>query len=271
MEYKLTTIQDHRLKAIVWLLFVFFLVSSCNSQSFTGSATTKPKKQGNTETEQVTVTSESTTPAPLEFDACLDPAKLSQYEQDISFPATPNCDWGAPENVPCGPSASGQCAQRTQNVPFNLEQGKRICSLKITSVEQAFYYDDDIYFTFGKIILVSSLDYSKSEVFQKVKSDMMVFEWEKIRKPEGYDSKMIVQLYCLGKETGKTVCQFPKSETTGSISFELDPKIALDLGEWVLDQPKYEFGFLTTGSGNAATDCTHSDLKFHVAVTYVVK
>jgi hypothetical protein len=218
-------------------------------------------------------------------------ADVKKYQQVITFPEpVAACTFGtdlAPVNGNIGPVDGRISARSEEPATLDLPKNAILCQLGMDFANgadgtgQAMYYDDEIFLTFNNILLAGSQNLNLDKFFEK-KDGFLLWNWDKLVSTPYVQSNGSTSIYCAGSETGEGKCAIPPTQTSGKIAIAFDDKlirrVALSVGgvfdtgaKALVDQPAYQFKFITNGDNDTAIDCKHSAFKMTVNASYIIR
>lgn len=175
----------------------------------------------------------------------------------------------------CAFGRNGNLEKRNDTLTSRIEQLKsiplpedyKVCQIELVNIdEQNFRYDDNIIITMNNIILASTTNFTEH---LESRSGYFLYDWMKLR---GKDARARPEhstpnkQYCPGKDAGKATCQFPQTDTVGSIQLQFDERIIQEVLN--LTSPnRIDLGMTTTGD-NDDSDCQHVPIRFSIKLEY---
>jgi len=194
--------------------------------------------------------------------ACSERA-VQQATFPIHFPReTAACPWNSGDNL--GMRDLHFQARIEQNGGFTLPAGAVVCDMRFVFGTNNFYYDDEFIFTYKGLVLASSFDFTQRFTSE---GNFARYNWGGIR---GLSWQSVPQrAYCAGANRGLGVCSWPATSVQGPFTVNYGAELIQEITALTKDDPTYNFGFITTGDNDPASDCRHEPLNFQVDVTYV--
>jgi len=131
---------------------------------------------------------------------------------------------------------------------------------------QLMFYDDYFFFTFNDVVLASS--HAPAVAGLDTEDGMPIYDWADIVGtpfPHG-DAP-----FCLGEESGDATCDIPSTQTEGPITLSFGSDVVNQLSARAFHEGRFDFGFITTGDNDPATDCQHAEFGFTVDVEYLAE
>lgn len=195
---------------------------------------------------------------------CRLPEYVTTSQVPVNFGAQNNqCDFGNGGN---GNAAQGQARARVrQDFTLNIPANSAVCGVQFDFPLQTFRYDDDIAFTFGNVLLMTSLGQAVNGLTLLNGSNYLrTYNWN------GFLGTTMNNRtpYCAGQDQGFTTCSIPPSDQQANFSLNINPEVFTD----ILNSGNggdNKFSFITIGDNDVAVDCKHSGLNFTATVRYV--
>lgn len=211
---------------------------------------------------------------------------LMEVSYTVNFPAAIECDFNEQGQTAQdlnaavnGPRIDGWFMARNESYfPINFPEQATLCDVKFNFPEQSMKYDDEIFLTMNKNILIASQNYSTQVNAAPFKNnglavnDLGLMQW-KWMGPNGLFNLPYEKpgKYCLGLSPNdpeyNNKCNIPATDTLGKMKLDLPSNEAIKLN-MSNNSDQIEFGFITTGD-NDNGDCEHSAYSFEVVMKYV--
>jgi len=212
---------------------------------------------------------------------------LTKIVVDVDLPSLPNVslDTGATqyckEPTPFVDSGETHYISYSEQVRnFILPDYSNICKMDFIFEPQSINYDDHFLFSFDNRILASNsiglmtyldnqmpLILPSSGINTEVENKS--FNWSLLKNKEWGDNGTKPEyFYCLGENLPGTICEWPITETTGTIKMEYPQVVLMQIANQK-KSTSHDFSFIVTGDNNPETDCQHTPIKFKVEVSYV--
>ncbi len=192
--------------------------------------------------------------------------KMLSATSTIQFENTGRtCDWGVNGNLT--EENSYVRARREIYKSVALPTNAKVCQVKMSHAQNAsFRYDDNILITMNGVLLASTTHFQDHF---PASNGLHYYSWANlINKPALYDpwdSTPDLQ-YCLGKAEGLSACNFPVTDTVGTIKLDFgDKPIQTVLA--ATTQSKVNLGWIITGD-NDTSDCQATTANFNLTVEY---
>lgn len=184
------------------------------------------------------------------------------------------CQWGMNDNLAKG--ASKNQARYEQKYTLALPANAVVCDFKMNARRQRIVYDDVFLLTFNGRLIASNdksavlshltpeaaIGTSTGQSVDLYKSDWLQFRGSPFQNGTADD-------YCLGKDQGLGVCQWPLTQVQGDFTFDFAPELLVDIGK---REPATNqvLGLAVTGDDDTTADCYHSPINFDVQVDYYI-
>lgn len=188
---------------------------------------------------------------------------------EVVFEATTGqCPWGQDDNLEMLDTYLTARVEQTETL--DLDDQVLLCDMDfdmtglVPGEVQLMIYDDYFFFTFDDIVLASSHAPAVAEM--DTDGGMPVYDWASIA---GAPFPVGDAHFCLGEETGDALCEIPNTQTEGPISLRFGRDVTNELSARALAEERFEYGFVTTGDNDPATDCQHAKFGFTVHVEYL--
>ncbi|MES2854834.1 MAG: hypothetical protein V4692_03170 [Bdellovibrionota bacterium] len=162
-------------------------------------------------------------------------------------------------------------ARYEQGKTIALPDGAVLCGMEMQTDVQSVKYDDIFFLTFNGYIIASNHKAAAQRTAPEaitVNSQLVgiyPYDWASTRGAVFVNGQM--SDYCLGVGEGLSTCQWPETEVTGQIKFDLAPELLITLGVKKTSD-KQTIGFITTGDNNPADDCYHQRLELKMKAFY---
>ena len=208
--------------------------------------------------------------------------KMKVSEVPISFGnplnevgSAPVCAWDQAGNVSV--NNGYMTARYIQSQSVNIPSAAVVCGIEFEFATQAMRYDDNFFFLINNYIVAANEDYWQTNYMQSQavsiggrSIDLTKFEWDKIVSKPNYARANLPagKDFCLGAAEGLSQCNWPETETLGSISMSVDKDITTALA-LAGNSRSVKFDFITTGDDDTAIDCQHEPLSFKVKIRYL--
>lgn len=181
------------------------------------------------------------------------------------------CPWGEGDNLE--PEDARVTARVEQSESLNLGDDTVLCDVnfdfQVGDVDsQAMQYDDNFFFTFNDVILAASY----APIMDKFArdGDLPLYEWDAIVGVE-FDFPTDQETFCLGESDGLATCSIPPPETLEPMALDFEPELVNQLSFRALSLGRLDYGFITFGDNDEATDCSHETFTFEVQVSYITQ
>lgn len=205
-------------------------------------------------------------------DACDEYEDLMEDDEiTVVFEATTGeCPWGVDGNLDMQDTYLTARVEQVEDL--DLDEEIVLCDMEldlsglVPGEVQLMVYDDYFFFTMNDVVLASS--HAPAVAALSTDDDLPIYAWDEIVGapfPHG-DAP-----FCLGEEDGEADCEIPSTETEGPISLSYSKDLVAALSARALDEERFEFGFVTTGDNDPATDCQHAEFGFTVEVEYLAE
>ena len=176
---------------------------------------------------------------------------------DIPANTGSKCPYGQGDNL--GMMEGKIAARIEKDFPLDIPKSHKICSMKVEATKQLMRYDDHLFLTLNKNVVLAST--TEVSLFADGANGFKQYDWSKIRGA----GSLVSMSYC----GPGILCALPRTEVEGdfvfSISDAASPKIFAPLVDSDL-----KFGLILTGDNNPDTDCQlNTSLKFSVVYEYV--
>lgn len=172
----------------------------------------------------------------------------------FSAPETVGCAWGVGENL--GPVNELNQARTVEHWEVPLPAGSTLCSVNLTSEEDALFFDDHITLTLDDAVLVGGGSGYAMDLLPVV-DGIPRWDWSRVRGTPF--AARDTPYTCLG---GAEPCVVPATEQPGPLELSFDDAVLQDL----LDpEVAHELWLYTFGDDND-TDCAHSAFTLRVDV-----
>lgn len=195
-----------------------------------------------------------------DFKLLCESSEHQSLNRQLNFPEIKNCDWGKNGNL--SENNTYLQARESNSVTLELPPGAIACSMSLKSQEDLFHYDDTLFFSLGKYILISSNDNVIPDFAKE--GELVLFDWEKIKGLNRQFDKN--QSHCLGSSN----CQIPDHDKAGPLNIVLDGDAFNQLGLKLLKETEpTDFRMIATGD-NDEEDCFHSNVTMDLTVKYII-
>lgn len=181
------------------------------------------------------------------------------------------CPWDEGDNL--APEEAHVTARVEQVESLNLGADTVLCDVNFDfqagDVEaQSMEYDDNFFFTFNDVILAAS--YAPIMDSFAMDGTLPIYDWASIAGAE-FDFPADQETFCLGEAEGLATCKIPQPETRQPMALDFDPTLVAELSFRALNLGRLEYGFITFGDNDEATDCSHATFTFAVEVSYITQ
>lgn len=174
-------------------------------------------------------------------------------------------------------------ARIKQDFAIDLPAGTTVCDMDFDFPEQDMEYDDEIILLVNNYVVMSSQNYSESNVFPTGfavnQIGLQEYSWLGENGLHGLTYGWdLTPRYCLGVDNNDPdfdeKCAIPRTETFGQIKLEIPKEDVVKLGILTDEimtpdtERSIDFSFVTTGD-NDNGDCEHAAYSFEVTVSHV--
>ena len=185
-----------------------------------------------------------------------------------------------------GPRQNSEIRARVrQDFQLTIEEDETLCNMDFNFPNQTMQYDDEIFLLLNDYVMISSQNYSESEIhptgLYTNEWNLQEYSWLGEEGMYGlyglYYDWNVTERYCLGISNDdpdfNEKCDIPQTESVGEMKLEIPKEEIIKIGALStspeeIDQTKnYQFSFITTGD-NDNGDCEHAAYSFEVEVTY---
>jgi hypothetical protein len=175
----------------------------------------------------------------------------------LNFPERDECAWN--ENGNGEQRQTFMQARESQIQTIDLPANAVLCSISLQSTSTNIHYDDFIFLTLDKYMVMGSNDY-----FVKLlpkEGGLYIWDWAKIFGVAWQD----IQPYCMSEADQ---CIVPPHDQPGALDISLNSANVAELALKVLNLQKLDFTLYSTGD-NDAQDCFHSDMSLQADLSFV--
>lgn len=200
-----------------------------------------------------------TTPASTTLAKECKGANVKSDSTTVNIPANvgARCSWGSQDNV--GQKGGRITARIERNFPIEISKSRKICSMSIDAGSQTMRYDDQLFLTLNKNVLLSSTTETKN--LSDGTNGFKQFSWSPlIDKPSGESDK-----YC----APAVKCSLPKTEQSGNFNFSIESYASSRLFS-SLAGADLNIGLIVTGDDDLRKDCQlYTPLDLKINYTYI--
>lgn len=189
------------------------------------------------------------------------------FRQKLVFEATTGrtCPFGAVDNLPM--RNGGAQARIEQEIELEIPEGKTLCNVSVSSPPQTVRYDDFFYLTLNDIGLIANIKMVAS-TFER-QDGLWIYDWSKVRGGAWLGTPAATapganQPECLGQGEPDSVCEVPKTQTSGTFKIEFGPKGAKKLSKMLKEKKRHVFKLIVTGDNDILSDCQHDGITLDV-------
>lgn len=199
----------------------------------------------------------------------------------VSFPAmTQGCKWNQNGNASTKDREFRARASQSKPLPMTnlIPSGSVMCGFELLGGQNQYTkFDDEVFLNLRtkngtnvrNTILASSVDYSDRFLNELGQSGILYYMYDFSRLIYSYYDAAVSNgnnYYCLGMDEGSQ-CNFPATETYGTLFAKIVPSATYKLSEWVAGASEVSIDEVVTGD-NDSTDCQITALNFTVTVKY---
>lgn len=176
---------------------------------------------------------------------------------DIPANTGSKCPFGQGDNL--GMIDGKITARIEKDFPLDIPKSHKICSMKAEASKQLMRYDDHLFLTLNKNVLLAST--TEVNRFVDGPNGFKQYDWSKIKGGEISDSPS----YC----GPGILCALPRTQVEGDFVFSISDAASPKLFAPLVDSD-LKFGLILTGDNDPDSDCQlNNSLKFSVVYEYV--
>jgi hypothetical protein len=186
-------------------------------------------------------------------------ANVKSDSTTVNIPANTGsrCSWNSGGNI--GTKGGTITARIERNFPVQISKTRKICSMNIDAGNQMMRYDDQLFLTLNKNVLLSSTVETKN--LSDGPNGFKTYNWDPlVGKPSGDSDK-----YC----APAVRCNLPKTEESGNFNFNIESYASSRLFA-SLAGADLNIGLIITGDDNPESDCQlYTPLNLKISYTYI--